>query len=129
VTASSSGRRAVKILFGGAWRQAGIMAAAGLIALDEGPRRLHEDHANARTLALGIADLLPGSVDPASVETNIVFVDVADTGSSAAQWRDRLAAEGVLVTMVGGRIRMLTHVGIGAADIAAALDGWRRAAK
>ena len=59
------------------------MAAAGLIALEEGPQRLHEDHANARALAAGVADLLPGSVDPAAIETNIVFVDVSATGRDA----------------------------------------------
>ena len=121
--------RRLKILFGGAWRQAGIMAAAGLIALEEGPKRLHEDHDNARTLAAGIAELLPGSVDPDLIETNIVFVDVSGSGRGATQWRERLAAEGVLVTMIGGRIRMLTHVGIDAADIQAALAAWRNAAK
>jgi threonine aldolase len=121
--------RRLKILFGGAWRQAGIMAAAGLIALEEGPQRLHEDHQNARALAAGVAELLPGSVDPAAIETNIVFVDVSATGRDALEWRDRLAAEGVLVTLIGDRIRMLTHVGTDAGDIEAALAGWRRAAK
>ncbi len=121
--------RRLKILFGGAWRQAGIMAAAGLIALDEGPGRLHEDHQNARTLAGGVAQLLPGSVDPAAVETNIVFADVAATGYGDAAWHAALAAEGLLVTMVGGRIRMLTHVGVGRSDIEAAIAAWRRAAK
>jgi threonine aldolase len=120
--------RRLKILFGGAWRQAGIMAAAGLIALQEGPKRLHEDHANARRLAEGLADLLPGSVDPASVETNIVFVEVAGTGRDVREWVDRLAAEGVRVTAIGDRIRMLTHVDIAAGDIEAALGAWRRAA-
>ncbi len=121
--------RRLKVLFGGAWRQAGIMAAAGLIALVDGPQRLHEDHANARALAAGVADLLPGSVDVNEVETNIVFADVSTTGHSAQEWASVLAAEGVLVTMVGGRIRMLTHVGIGAADIQVALAAWHRAAK
>lgn len=121
--------RRLKILFGGAWRQAGIMAAAGLIALEEGPKRLPEDHENARTLAAGIAELLPGSLDPDLIETNIVFVDVSGTGRDATQWRERLAAEGVLVTMIGGRIRMLTHVGVDAADVRAALAAWRNAAK
>jgi threonine aldolase len=121
--------RRLKILFGAAWRQAGIMAAAGLIALTEGPARLHEDHANARTLAEGLAELLPGSVDPAAVETNIVFADVAGTGRDALQWRELLAAEGVLVTIIGDRVRMLTHVDATAADVAAALDAWRRVAK
>jgi threonine aldolase len=121
--------RRLKILFGGAWRQAGIMAAAGLIALADGPQRLPEDHANARALAAGVADLLPGSVDPGGVETNIVFADVSATGHSTREWASLLAAEGVLVTTVGGRIRMLTHVGVGASDIQAALAAWRRAAK
>jgi threonine aldolase len=121
--------RRLKILFGGAWRQAGIMAAAGLIALEEGTKRLPEDHENARTLAAGIAELLPGSLDPDLIETNIVFVDVSGTGRDATQWRERLAAEGVLVTMIGGRIRMLTHVGVDAADVQAALAAWRNAAK
>jgi threonine aldolase len=121
--------RRLKILFGGAWRQAGIMAAAGLIALEEGPARLAEDHANARALAAGVAELLPGSVDPAAIETNIVFADVSDTGRSAPEWRERLAAEGVLVTMIGDRIRMLTHVDVSGDDIDAALAAWGRAAK
>jgi threonine aldolase len=120
--------RRLKILFGGAWRQAGIMAAAGLIALEEGPGRLPEDHANARRLAEGVAGIVPGALDPAAVETNIVFADVASPSRPLAAWTDALAAEGVLVTTVGGRVRMLTHVGIAAADVDAALAAWRRAA-
>jgi len=110
--------RRLKILFGGAWRQAGIMAAAGLIALEEGPGRLAE----------GVARIVPGSLDPAAVETNIVFADVVSPGRPLAAWMDALAAEGVLVTTVGGRVRMLTHVGISAADVDTALAAWRRAA-
>src|SRR5262249_1603032 len=86
--------RRVKILFGAACRQAGVMAAGGLVALAEGPGRLHEDHAKARALAEGVAELLPGSVDPAAVQTNIVFVEVAGTGRSVPEWVERLAAEG-----------------------------------
>lgn len=121
--------RRLKILFGAAWRQAGIMAAAGLIALADGPGRLPEDHENARVLAEGVAELLPGSADPAAVETNIVFIDVSGTGRGARQWQQALADEGLLVTIVGGRVRMLTHVGIGPADIEAAVAAWRRAVK
>ncbi|MBO0882486.1 MAG: aminotransferase class I/II-fold pyridoxal phosphate-dependent enzyme [Mycobacterium sp.] len=120
--------RRLKILFGGAWRQAGILAAAGLVALDEGPGRLVEDHQNARKLAAGIAEILPGSVDPAEVPTNVVFVDVADTGWEPREWADRLAAEGVLTTTVSGRVRMLTHRDVDAADVSAALTAWRRVA-
>jgi threonine aldolase len=68
------------------------MAAAGLVALAEGPKRLHEDHANARKLAAGIAEILPGALDPAGVQTNIVFVDVTRTGHDAREWQQRLAA-------------------------------------
>jgi threonine aldolase len=120
--------RRVKILFGAAWRQAGIMAAAGLIALEEGPKRLHEDHENARVLADGIAGLLPGSVDPGAVQTNIVFADVHATGLPPTEWVRRLAAEGVRTTVVAGKVRMLTHRDVTAGDIQAALRAWRRAA-
>jgi threonine aldolase len=120
--------RRLRILFGGAWRQAGIMAAAGLIALEEGPKRLAEDHENARRLAEGVLAVLPGAVDLAAVETNIVFVDVSGTGHTDGEWAGRLAQEGLLVTTVGGRVRMLTHVGIEAAGIQAALAAWQRAA-
>jgi threonine aldolase len=119
--------RRTKILFGAGWRQAGVLAAAGLVALTEGPQRLHEDHDNARRLAAGLAEILPGSVDPAQVPTNIVFVRVTETGRAAAEWADLLAAEGVLVTTGAGRVRMLTHVNISAGDIEAVLAGWRRA--
>jgi threonine aldolase len=118
--------RRLKILFGGAWRQAGVVAAAGLVALEEGPGRLHEDHENARRLAEGVADLLPGSVDLDGVVTNIVFADVP---GGAARWAAALAAEGLLVTTGTGRVRMLTHVGIGGGEITAALTAWQRAAK
>jgi len=118
--------RRLKILFGGAWRQAGIMAAAGLVALAEGPRRLHEDHERARRLASGVAEILPGTIDPDAVETNMLFVDVMRAGHDVLNIRERLAAEGVLVTMVAGKIRMLTHVDIGDEEIDAALAAWRR---
>jgi threonine aldolase len=120
--------RRLKVLYGAAWRQAGIMAAAGLIALAEGPKRLHEDHANARRLAAGVAEIVPGAVDPAQVQTNIVFADVSGTGHDAQEWRQRLAARGVLVTMVSGRVRMLTHADVTAADIETALAAWREVA-
>ncbi|MDR2988576.1 MAG: hypothetical protein LBV34_27455, partial [Nocardiopsaceae bacterium] len=101
---------------------------AGLIALEEGPKRLYEDHAKARVLAEGIAELLPASVDPDAVPTNIVFIDVSGTGRSAPEWAERLAAEGLRVTMGPGKIRMLTHRDVTMDDIHAALAAWRRAA-
>jgi threonine aldolase len=119
--------RRLKVLFGAGWRQAGILAAAGLVALEQGPGRLHEDHANATRLAEGVAEILPGSIDLAAVATNIVFVDVSRTGWSALEWRTALAAHGLLVTIVGGRVRMLTHLDITPADVDTALDAWRQA--
>jgi threonine aldolase len=120
--------RRLKILFGAGWRQAGIMAAAGLIALEEGPKRLTEDHVTARRLAEGMAGILPGAVDLAAVQTNIVFVDVAGTGRPPRAWRGRLAEEGLLVTIVAGQVRMLTHVDVTARDVDAALAAWRTVA-
>jgi threonine aldolase len=117
--------RRLKILFGAGWRQAGVLAAAGLVALAEGPGRLHEDHANARRLAEGVAEILPGAVDLDGVRTNIVFADVSGTGRSVSDWAAALAARGVLVTMVDGRVRMLTHRDIAPGDVSMALDAWR----
>ena len=120
--------RRLKILFGAGWRQAGIMAAAGLIALEEGPKRLAEDHRTARRLAEGMAEILPGSVDLAAVQTNIAFVDVAGTGQPLQAWVGRLAEEGVLVTIVAGQVRMLTHLDVDARDVDMALGAWRKVA-
>lgn len=120
--------RRLKIMLGAAWRQAGIMAAAGLVALDEGYDRLNSDHENARRLAAGIAGFLPGSIDPSEVPTNIVFVDVTGTGRTPWQWVKSLEAEGILVTAVPGRVRMLTHRDIDAADIDAVIAAWQRLA-
>jgi threonine aldolase len=118
--------RRIKILLGGAWRQAGIMAAAGLAALDDGPARLHEDHDRARRLAEGVAELAPGAVDPASVETNMVFVQTEPLGMSALEAVRRLAALGVGATISGGRVRMVMHVDVADEGVEAALEAWRR---
>ena len=121
------GRR-LKILYGGAWRQAGVLAAAGLVALEDGPGRLHEDHERARRLAAGVADLLPGSVDLEQVETNMVLVDTESAGLPLFDTVDRLAALGVGVTHSGGKVRMVTHLDVDDAGIGAALDAWREVA-
>jgi threonine aldolase len=117
--------RRLKILYGGAWRQAGIVAAAGLIALDEGPERLHEDHQRARRLAEGVDELLPGSVDLEQVETNMVFVDTEAVGLPLFETLERLASLGVGVTHSGGKVRMVTHLDVDDAGIGIALDAWR----
>jgi threonine aldolase len=116
--------RRIWILFGGAWRQAGIVAAAGLVALQEGPGRLHEDHARAARLASAVADMLPGSLDPSTVETNMVFVDTEAVGMPVLATIDRLAALGVGAVPVPGYLRMVTHVDVDDEGIAHAIDAW-----
>src|ERR671910_1842110 len=120
--------RRLKILYGGAWRQAGIVAAAGLIALEEGPKRLHEDHERARRLAEGVAEALPGSVDLDQVETNMDLVDTEAVGMPMLETIERLAALGGGVTDLGGKIRMVTHLDVDDTGVAIALDAWRELA-
>ena len=116
--------RRLQILFGGAWRQAGITAAAGIVALERGPERLHEDHERARRLAEGVAERFPGSVDLARVETNMVFVDTEAAGLGLLDTVSRLEALGVGVTHGTGKVRMVTHVDVDDDGVALALDAW-----
>jgi threonine aldolase len=120
--------RRVRIQFGGGWRQAGVVAAAGLVALEDGPKRLHEDHENAKRLAQGVAERFPGSVDPDSVETNIVFVNHGPVGMPPPEIVARLQMEGVLAGIVTGRVRMLTHRDVSSAGIDRALGAWTKLA-
>ncbi len=118
--------RRLKILYGGAWRQAGVVAAAGLVALEQGPVRLHEDHERARRLGESLAEAFPGSVDPSSVETNMVLVDTSVMGLDLLEAVRRMQEEGVGCTIVGPRVRMVTHAGISDEDVETALAAWRR---
>jgi threonine aldolase len=94
---------------GGGMRQAGILAAAGLIALEEGPLRLHEDHANARLLADAIAACEGADIDLPSVQTNIVFFTLKD-GGDAPGLVATLKSEGILCSAIGSRaVRLVTH--------------------
>lgn len=94
---------------GGGMRQAGVLAAAGLIALEQMTARLAEDHANAQLLAQHLRRI-PGIRIPHRVETNIVIFDVAETGLSAAEFSARLKAKGVLSNPVDATsLRLLTH--------------------
>jgi threonine aldolase len=117
--------RRLKILYGGAWRQAGVVAAAGLVALEEGPKRLHEDHARARRLAEGLAETFPSSVDLDRVETNMVLVDTSVMGLDPLEAVTRMKEEGVGCTIVPPRVRMVTHVDISDEDVETALAAWR----
>jgi threonine aldolase len=114
--------RAWRKRLGGGMRQVGILAAAGLLALEESPKRLHEDHANARRLAEGIAHIEGIAIDPESVVTNIVIFDVSETGRSQSDICDRLKDKGVLASGWDSVIRMVTHVGVTADDIDPTVD-------
>lgn len=116
--------RRVRKLVGGGMRQAGILAAAGLVALDEMVDRLVDDHANARQLARGLAEL-GFQVNPEDVQTNIVIVqlDTTDDQTPSGKLRDRLAQIGVLVTTPDRtKIRLVTHADVSSADCAEALS-------
>jgi threonine aldolase len=108
---------------GGGMRQAGILAAAGLIALEEMPARLPEDHANARFLAHELAGIPGISLEPAMVQTNIVIFDVSATGLTGKEFSARLKAGGVLLNSISERdMRALTHCDVSRADCEQALD-------
>jgi threonine aldolase len=101
--------RIIRKGLGGGMRQAGILAAAGLIALEEGPKRLHEDHANAKLLAERLATAPQLVIDPAAVQTNILIYRLASGGDSTA-FVARLKERGVLCGTVGrDGVRFVTH--------------------
>ena len=108
---------------GGGMRQVGILAAAGLIALEKMPARLVEDHANAKMLANQLA-VMPGiSIDPARVQTNIVIFDVAGTGLDGAEFSARMKSMGVLMNPFGPNIvRIVTHYDVPLKACAAAAE-------
>ncbi len=97
---------------GGGMRQTGVLAAAGLIALEQGPARLHEDHANARLLAEALANMEGVAIDLDAVETNIVIFRLTG-GLSAAELVARLKKRGILASTVGpDAIRLVTHLDV-----------------
>ncbi len=115
--------RRYRKLLGGGMRQAGVIAAAGLIALEHGAARLAEDHANARLLAEGLAATSRLAVDPARVETNIVLAELARDGDDAAALARELAAVGVLTAPLDWRrLRFVTSSEVDEAAVRAALS-------
>jgi threonine aldolase len=95
---------------GGGMRQVGILAAAGLIALEESPHKLVEDHRNAKVLAHGLAEIRGINVDLETVQTNIVIFDVSETGLSPERLTHELKGRGVLASGINAReMRMVTH--------------------
>ena len=102
---------------GGGMRQVGIIAAAGLIALEGSPQYLGQDHINARKLAEGIAALNDVSIDIERVVTNIVIFDISRTGKTANDICAQLKNNGVLAVGFGNAIRMVTHYDVSSGDI------------
>jgi len=108
---------------GGGMRQAGILAAAGLVALEESPAKLVVDHANARFLAEGLARIPGIQVDPAKVDTNIVVFDISASGLAPADVSARLRGRGVLMNAINQRcLRAVTHYDVDRAHCAQAVE-------
>ncbi len=115
---------------GGGMRQAGILAAAGLIALEHGPRKLVEDHANAKFLAEGLSRIPGFDLDPAQVQTNIVMCQVPGIGMTAYELADKLGTKGVLASGYGPQlIRFVTHLDVSREQCAEALAAIAAAVK
>jgi threonine aldolase len=109
-------------MLGGGMRQAGVLAAAGLIALEETPKTLHRDHENAKYLAEGLAKIPGIAVDPKKVVTNILVFDVKQTGKTGAQISADLKKRSVLANATGKFLmRMVTHYDVDRAKIDRAL--------
>jgi threonine aldolase len=107
---------------GGGMRQAGVLAAAGLIALEEMPHRLGEDHANARFLAGELANLPGIQIDPARVQTNIVIFDITATGLATTDLTAALKPRGVLMNGINPRqMRAVTHYDVSRQQCASAI--------
>ena len=114
--------RVLRKILGGGMRQVGVLAAAALVALEEGPKRLHVDHENAQLLAQGLAQIPGIGVQPDKVQTNIVLYDVGATGLGSTQFLKRLAERQVLGGPVDARrVRMVTHLDVDRNDIEQAL--------
>lgn len=108
---------------GGGMRQAGILAAAGLVALEDSPSKLAVDHANARFLAQGLARIPGIQADPAMVETNIVVFDISATGRAPADVSAQLRARGVLINAINlCCMRAVTHYDVDRAQCAQAVE-------
>jgi threonine aldolase len=98
---------------GGGMRQAGILAAAGLIALEQNPAKLANDHGNAKFLAQAVAQIPGFKINPADVQTNIVISDITGTGMTSRELSTLLRRHGVLADGVGpDQLRFVTHLDV-----------------
>lgn len=118
--------RRMRKVVGGGMRQAGVLAAAGIVALEQMVDRLSEDHANARRLAEGLAEIPGIAVDPDTVQSNIIMISLKDTAVNVDAVQDGLARRGVLINAMDPfRLRAVTHYGITSTDIDTALNAMR----
>ena len=110
-------------VFGGGMRQAGVLAAAALYALDHHVDRLAEDHANARKLAAGLRQIPGLRLDPETVDTNLVYFHLEPGRVTAGELVERLRRRGILMHETGPHsIRAVTHLDVTAADVQEAID-------
>jgi threonine aldolase len=115
--------RIYRKMFGGGMRQAGVIAAAGLVALEKSPGRLHIDHSNAKLLAEGIAAIPRLAIDPSKVRTNIVIFDCAKSGKTAVELCEALYAKGIWAQDTALHlVRFVTHCDVDRATCERALD-------
>ncbi len=111
---------------GGGMRQAGVLAAAGLIALEQMPKRLHLDHDNAKFLARGLAEVPGIKIDPGKVQTNILVCDISGTGMKSADFTRKLAQKNVLCGTVNNElVRLVTHMDVDRAGCERAIEAVR----
>jgi len=110
-------------MFGGGMRQAGIIAAAGIYAIDHHIERLKEDHKNAKRLALGLNEIRGVSIHPENVETNIILFDISQTGMTASLLTEEMKKNGVLIHPIEKtQVRLVTHLDVTEEDIETALN-------
>jgi threonine aldolase len=115
--------RRFRKMLGGGMRQAGVIAAAGLVALEKGPGRLHEDHDNAKHLAERLAAIPGLEIDPARVQTNIVIYGIGETGLDSDRYLEELERRGVLAVPVDrARVRMVAHLDVTREEVDKAVD-------
>jgi threonine aldolase len=122
--------RIYRKMFGGGMRQAGVIAAAGLIALEKMPARLNIDHKNAKRLAEGVAQIPGFGIDPKKVKTNIVIFDCEQTGKTAVEWCDLLYKRGLWAQDTAQySVRFVTHCDVSEEQIERALAILKEAAE
>jgi threonine aldolase len=110
--------RSIRKMLGGGMRQAGVLAAAGLIALEKGPKRLQIDHDNAKLLATRLAAIPGITLNPAKVQTNIVIFNLKTSGWPSSDFLQTLAKHNVLAVPVDNeRVRMVTHLDVDRTEI------------